>query len=183
MRGRLIDLSRGMNGKQRITFEIDTDFRDRADRLKEKELDIDVKQHREKRSKSANAYFHVLVNKIAAETGESDDAAKARLVVEYGVVDKDEKGVMAGCIVRHDVDVTKYCPYVRYVESKIVDGVAFNCYLFYKHTHEMDTKEMARLIDGAISEAQELGIETESPDEIAKRKALWEQEEKDIKHD
>lgn len=178
MRGRFIDLSRGMNGKQRVTFEIDTDFRSRAEHLREKELDIDVREHREKRSKNANAYFHLLVNKIAAETGESDDTVKARLVVEYGAVDHEPSGIKSGCIARYDVDVTKYCPYVRCVDSKIIDGTMFKCYLFYKHTSDMDTKEMARLIDGAISEAQELGIETESPDEIAKRKSLWAEEER-----
>lgn len=173
MRCRLIDISRGMNGKQRITFEIDTDFRDRADRLKGKELDIDVKQHREKRSKNANAYFHVLVNKIAGETGESDEQVKKRLVENYGAIDRDADGLLAGAKIPHTVDITKYWPYVRYVETRIENGKAFNCYLFYKHTSDMDSKEMARLIEGAISEAQELGIETDTPEELARRKALW----------
>jgi hypothetical protein len=32
---------------------------------------------------------------------------------------------------------------------------------------------MARLIDGTIQEAKQLGIETATPDEIARMKALW----------
>ena len=69
MRGRLVDLSMGMNRKQRITIEVDRDFRADFDRLKDAELDVEVKKHRNRRSLSANAYFHVLVNKIAAERG------------------------------------------------------------------------------------------------------------------
>lgn len=173
MRGRLVDLSRGMNGKQRVTLELDTDFRDQAERLREKELDIEIKQHREKRSKNANAYFHVLVNKIAAETGESDEQVKRRLVENYGAFDRDADGLMAGVKIPHKVDITKYWPYVRYVETKIENGKIFDCYLFYKHTGDMDSKEMARLIDGAVSEAQELGIETDTPETIARLKDEW----------
>jgi hypothetical protein len=48
--------------------------------------------------------------------------------------------------------------------------------MVYKETHTLDTKEMARLIDGVVSEAQALGIETRTPDEIAQMKSLWETE-------
>ena len=84
MRGRLVDLTIGLNRKQRITVEVDQDFCEDYNRLKDVELDIEIKKHREKRSKSANAYFHVLVNKIASERGGSDEATKAALVVEIG---------------------------------------------------------------------------------------------------
>lgn len=154
------------------------DFRERADRLRDKDLDIEIKQHREKRSKNASAYFYVLVNKIAGETGESDDEVKRRLVETYGTIDKDADGLMAGVKVPHKVDITKYWPYVRYVESKIENGKMFDCYLFYKRTSDMDSKEMAHLIDGAISEARELGIETDTPEELARQKALWENQER-----
>ena len=60
MRGRLIDLSIGLNRKQRITIEVDRDFREDFDRLKEVELDVEIKKRRNRRSLSANAYFHVL---------------------------------------------------------------------------------------------------------------------------
>lgn len=52
-------------------------------------------------------------------------------------------------------------------------GILFNCYLVYKDTHKMDTKEMSRLIDGAISEAKELGIETETPEQLEAMKKKW----------
>ena len=82
MTGRLVDMSFSLNRKQRITLEVDSDFRNLWDKLNQEPLlDIEIKKHRNKRSHSANAYFHVLVNKIAAETGESDDLVKERLVV------------------------------------------------------------------------------------------------------
>lgn len=173
MKGRLIDLSVGMNRKQRITLEVDQDVRGLYDKLAGADLSIEIKKYREKRSLSANAYFHVLVNKIAAETGESDDAVKSRLVLDYGIVDKDDDGKMVGFKLPQAVDATKYWPYVKYVETREENGKLFNCYLVYKHTSDMDSKEMARLIDGAISEAQELGIETDTPEQLARFKEEW----------
>ena len=37
-----------------------------------------------------------------------------------------------------------------------------------------DTKEMAMFIDGIIAECKELGIETDTPEQIARFKERWE---------
>lgn len=173
MRGRLVDIAIGLNRKYRVTVELDRDFREDFDRLKNLELDIEIKKHREKRSLSANAYFHVLVNKIAAETGGSDEAVKRRLVVTYGAIDTDEDGLMVGFKLPANVDVDKIYPYVRYFDTREENGKLFKCYLVYKHTSDMDSEEMARLIDGTITEAKELGIETDTPEQLAKIKEAW----------
>ena len=106
MTGRLVDISFSLNRKQRITLEVDSDFRNLWDKLNQEPLlDIEIKKHRNKRSHSANAYFHVLVNKIAAETGESDDLVKERLVVAYGTVARDKDGCTVGFKLPVSVDV------------------------------------------------------------------------------
>ena len=73
MKGRLIDFSFGCNRKQRVTVELDSDFREGFDALKEADVEVSIKKWRAKRSKDANAYFHVLVNQIAMARGLSDD--------------------------------------------------------------------------------------------------------------
>ena len=163
----------GLNRKQRVTVEVDGDFRADFDRLKEAELDVEIKKHREKRSKSANAYFHVLVNKIASERGGSDEATKAALVVEYGALAKDADGLMVGFKLPASVDVTTIYPYVKCFDTRDEGGKLFKCYLVHKQTHLMDSKEMARLIDGAIEVARELGIETDTPEQLARYKEEW----------
>ena len=173
MRGRLVDLSMGMNRKQRITIEVDRDFREDFDRLKDAELDVEVKKHRNRRSLSANAYFHVLVNKIAAERGDGDESTKAALVVEYGALAKDADGLTVGFKLPATVDVSTIYPYVKCFDTREENGKIFKCYLVYKQTHLMDTKEMARLIDGAIEVAKELGIETDTPEQLARFKEDW----------
>lgn len=176
MRGRLIDLSIGLNRRQRITVEVDRDFRKDFERLKDADLDIEVKKHREKRSKSANAYFHVLVNKIAAARGGGDEAAKTSLVLEYGALAKDENGLTVGFKLPATVDVSTIYPYVKCFDTREENGRLFKCYLVYKQTHLMDSREMARLIDGAIEVAKELGIETDTPEQLARYKEFWRNE-------
>lgn len=158
MRGRLVDMSVGLNRKQRIVVELDGDFRGQYDELNSHDVDVTIKRHRERRSLDANAYFHVLVNQIAAVTSESDDDVKRRLVLDYGTIDTDENGVNVALKVLPGVDVTRYFRYAKRVGTREDDGVIFECWLIYKPTHLMDTKEMARLIDGALTEAKELGI-------------------------
>jgi hypothetical protein len=133
----------------------------------------EIKQYREKRSLDANAYFHVLVHKIADAMNLGEDETKVNLVLEYGSVMRDENGDKVGFKLPSSVDVNSIYKYAKRFDKRIENGKEFNCYIVYEHTHNYDTKQMARLIDGTVYEAQELGIETMTPKEIEKLKELW----------
>ena len=67
---------------------------------------------------------------------------------------------------------------LEYIHLSLIGTGYANNKLFYhyavlKHTHEFDTKEMSILIDGTVQEAKQLGIRTETPDEIERMKSLW----------
>ncbi len=173
MKGRLIDLSFGMNRKQRITLEVDGDFRNDFDQLKDFDVSVEIKKYREKRSKDANAYFHVIVNKIAEAQGIGNDEVKKSLVLEYGALAKDADGCTVGFKLPASVNIDSIYPYAKVFDIREENGRTFNCYLVYKHTHELDSKEMARLIDGTIYVAKDLGIETDTPEQLAKYKEGW----------
>lgn len=177
MIGRLKDLTFGRNGEQNITVTVRSDFKERFDELKDVDVDIEIKKHRKRRSLSANAYFHVLVNKIAERQGLGDAEIKVNLVCEYGALAKDEDGSTVGFKLPSSVKVSTIYPYVRCFDTRTEGGKMFNCYLVYKQTHLMDSKEMARLIDGAIYVAKDLGIETDTPEQLARYKEEWRQAE------
>lgn len=168
MKGRLIDFSIGWNRKQRITIEIDSDFREGFDALKGADIEISVKKWRRKRSNDANAYFHVLVTAIAEARGISNDEVKQMLVVDYGTLARDEDNQIIGFKLPPGVDVGRIYPYTKLFKQVEENGKLFNCYLVYKRSSEMESKEMARLIDGAVHEAKELGIDTDTPEERAR---------------
>lgn len=178
MLGRLKDLTINRDGSQNVTVTVRGDFRQAFDELAGADLDIEIRKHREKRSRSANAYFHLLVNKIAAELHEKDDDTKRRLVIDYGIAARDADGQTIGIMLPATVDVARIYPYTRLFDRREVNGRIFHCYLVLKPTHEMNTKEMARLIDGTIEEAKELGIETDTPETLARLRAEWERMER-----
>ena len=173
MKGRIIDFSTGMNRKQRVTIELDDNFRSKYEKLKNKELDVNISLFRDKRSKSANSYFHILVNKIAEAVNLSETDVKKKLVLDYGSLLKDENGLTVGLKLPVSANVDEIYPYAKCFDTREEGGVKFNCYMAYKRTHKMNSKEMARLIDGAIMEAHEYGIETDTPEQIARYKREW----------
>ena len=133
---------------------------------KGKVFDCTIKEHKERRSLDANAYFHLLVNKIAEKMKLGADEVKVKMNLEYGTPAKeiDDNVIVALPSV---VAATKYYPYAKWVgDFTAKNGKAYSQYLLYKQTHTLDTAEMARLIDGVIQEAKDLGIETMNPLEL-----------------
>lgn len=173
MKGRLKDLTFGRNGEQHITVTVKQDFRDDFDKLKDKDIRVELKIWREPRSKDANAYFHVLVNKIAEAQGLGNDEVKRSLVVEYGTLARDDDGQLIGAMLPAGADIDQFYPYTRLYKTMEMEGREYECYLFYKRTHTLDSKEMTRLIDGTIYVARELGIDTDTPEQIARYKEEW----------
>ena len=94
MIGRLENMYRSRDGSGWIVtfFTREKIDGDRFDELAKYDCDIEIKKHRKIRSKNANSYFHVLVNKIAAETPETEDEVKARLITSYGPLARTSDG-------------------------------------------------------------------------------------------
>lgn len=173
MRGRLMDLTIGLTGKQRVTIELDGDLRPDYEKLRQTDVSVDLKKYRQRRSLDANAYFHLLVGKIADSLHLGFEEVKTNLVTEYGAFERDDEGVKVGFKLPASVDVAKIYRYVKCFDTRIENGKEFNCYIVFKHTHLMDTAEMSRLIDGTVQEAKQLGIETLPPHKLAALVEEW----------
>lgn len=172
-KGRLVDHVMLANGEQRLTIQTRDDLRGLYDQLHNDEVSTDVKKYRKPRSLDANAYFHLLVNRIAATVGASDDEVKRELVVRYGTVEKDEDGSPCGIMLPATADVDKVYPYTYFYKAMELNGKSYRCYLLYKHTRDMDSAEMSHLIDGTVSEAKALGIETMTEEERRAIENAW----------
>lgn len=135
-------------------------------------VEVNVAKRRERRTVYANAYFHLLVDRIAKTLRVTSDEVKHRLVCDYG-----SDGVYVRLPATANIESFGVKYYRLIGESKGTQKPC-NDYLVYKPTHEMDRAEMARLIDGTVEEAKQLGIETRTPDELAELKSLWEGKDK-----
>lgn len=131
------------------------------------EMDVEVKKHRKKRSLDANAYLWVLLSKMAAVLRTTKDELYLLMLERYGA--------FTHLIVKKNVveRVKEEWRTVRELGEVTIgkqQGVQLQCY-FGSSTY--DTKEMSVLIDGIVSEAKELGIETATPAELELMKSEW----------
>lgn len=135
-------------------------------------IDITMCKHRVRRSLDANAYFHVLCTRIAEKLKQTVTEAKNDLIAEWGQPDQDIRTV----ILDDGIDWRKVEPlHLRPTKAvRMLDnGRLYRVYIVMRGSHTYDTKEMSRLIDGAVETARELGIETLTPDQLARMKATW----------
>lgn len=135
------------------------------------DLKITIKQNREQRSRNANAYAWVLMDKIAKETKSTKEEVYKECIKQVGVFEIlpirdvavktfierwESKGLGWVCEIMGDSKIPDYTNVIAYYGSSTYN-----------------TEEMARLIDNIVESAKELGIETMTPDQIAEMKSLW----------
>lgn len=169
--GRIVDTSIDfISGLPRVTLAINekgemlTGYDDIKDLEK---LDIELKPHHEKRSLNANAYAWKLITEIANVVRVDKEDIYLRMLQRYG----QSKMIS----VQADIPLTGYIKYYTEAGESTLKGKVFKHYKVYKGSSEFDKREMAILIDGIVTEAKELGIQTETPEEIEKMKSLWEE--------
>lgn len=133
----------------------------------------EVKEYKEKRSNDANAYFHVLVNKLARYINISDKEMKIKMNLQYGTIAKDANGNSVGVKIPQGTDITQFYDYAKWFGECEENGIKFDKYLFYKQTHTLNTKEMSQLINGVVEECRERGIETKTQSEINSLLESW----------
>ncbi len=126
--------------------------------------EVDVIEHKEKRSLSQNNYAWKLINEIASVLNTSKEEAYMSMLERYA---PSEKVSMID-----EINPKGYFKYYKQIGTGQVKGKNFIHYLIYKGSSEYDTKEMSVFIDGVISECKTLGIETLSEEEIAKMKLI-----------
>ena len=145
---------------------------DGVEDLMDKDLRLKLTQWRNVRSLNANAYFHLLCDKLADAMSMSKPRMKNYLLYKYGQRARDKDGKLA--IIKTNAD-----------EMELVEREDFHCwfyrqapdgtpmYVLLEHSRFFDTKQMSILIDGVVEECKAIGISTLTPDEIAEMKQKW----------
>lgn len=138
------------------------------------EYDISIKK-RSKRSLNANNYHWCLCEQIAKAVKSSKYKVHNQLMIEYGTDWLDEEGKQVYVLMKdNDRYLRKETEHYRPTDAtEDRKGTMYRWFVLLLPSHLMGTKEMSDLIDGTVSEARELGIDTRTPDEIERMKALW----------
>ena len=132
-----------------------------------KELTAEIKQYRKKRSLNANALLWTLLQKMADVLHTTKDELYIQMLDRYGV--------FTFVVVKPSVvdRVKQEWRTVRELGEITVNGktgIQLQCF-FGSSTY--DSKEMSALIDGVVSECNELGIETMQKEELESIKKEW----------
>lgn len=164
--GKLADISKDfITNKLKITFFINQQVDDFEEIENVELLDIEAKKHRNKRSLDANAYAWKIITEIADSLRRNKDEVYQDKLFEYGQVmivptKKGEK-------------LDGFFKYYKFFQDGVLNGKECDWYKVAKGSSDFDSKEMGIFIDGIVQDAKELGIVTDTPEQIAMYKEAW----------
>lgn len=178
--GTLYGVLKDVEGNTLITFKVGKEMPDMS-LLEGKDLDIKIVQHREKRTMTQNAYYWVLLAKLAAKLRISTARLhnmKLREVAPPFVI--DGKIAMQPIpdtdkAANELLEATTY--HLKPTSGIIVgnDDAIYRWYVVLRGSSTFDTQEMTVLLDSLIDDCKSYGIETMTPDELEKMRQ-WEKE-------
>lgn len=158
MKARIVDFAQTFTGKQRLTFELDSDFREQFDELHDNDVEITVKKFRQKRSLDANAYAWVLIDKIAQHMRLSKIDVYRDHIRQIGGV-SETVCVQDRAVARlQDAWSKNGLGWQTETFPSKIDGCT-NVTLYYGSS-TYDTAQMSTMIDALVQSCKALGIET-----------------------
>lgn len=132
---------------------------ERVAKLAGKAINLTITTPKEKRSLDANAYFWVIVGKIADKLRASKEEIYFKLLKDYGQ--------SVTITVKKGYDISKAgFKYYEVLKDGLINGKEFTAYRVFIGTSQYSKQEMSVIIDGAVQEAKELGIDVELEDYI-----------------
>ena len=142
----------------------------------DKKLSIKIDKYSDKRSKDANRYFWHLCGELAEKLSEekvkyTKEDIYLEAIKEVGIWYDDEiepEKVKWRCTAWELIGtgwITERVDFTADGNKEIIR--------FYYGSSQYNKKQMAKLIDNVVQDCKALGIETRTPEEIAKLISLW----------
>ena len=126
----------------------------------DKDKIFEIKEKREKRSLSQNAYAWKLITELGDAVNKSKEEIYLDMLKHYG-----QREIV---VILSKVNPKGYFKYYEKVRDVKINGNYFTQYMIFKGSSEYDSKEMKCFIDGIIQECENVGINTMTPEEIAR---------------
>ena len=141
-------------------------------RHKQRLYDLEIKEHREKRSLDANAYAWVLIHKLAEAMRITPEEVYLQAILGIG------GNCTPVCLREKDVDAFKAFWQGKGLGWPVKDlgpSQVAGCrnLMAYHGSSSYDTRQMSRLIDSLVQDCKQLDIETLPPEKLALLKEAW----------
>ncbi|MDW5300727.1 MAG: hypothetical protein SA378_11435 [Sedimentibacter sp.] len=165
-------ITREFNGDFEVTLIVPKQEQSSIETLNELLSNDKIKEakicnKKKKRSLDANAYAWKLITEIANVLRSSKEEVYLSMLKHYG-----QSSVVS--VVEHGAELFKRS--VKYCEDfgeADLNGKHFKHIKVFTGSSEYDTREMAILIDGIVSECKKLKISTITPAELEMMKGAW----------
>ena len=176
--GENANITLNMDGTPKLTVDIlpesKLDLLSEADYIiNSKVLALDINRSFHRRSLDANKLFWLLCARLADALEVSNEEMYKKLLWDYGAFDivSIYEFQNAEEIVNHDkYRIIEYIGHVKH------DDLEIEQYRCFKGTSEYNTKEMSRLIKGAIYECNELELPIEAKSVVEDALENWRKE-------
>lgn len=177
MNGVLKDLAYSRTGENVLTITTRESCKALWDKLGGGEIAFTIKKRTQPRSLNANNYAWSLIEKLAVALRSDKDTVYEDLLRSYGTGDTyiDDAGQECKIIfsLREGIPPERVSRHYAVIGDSYLNGKHFIHYRAIKGSSEYSTKEMSVFLDGLISECKEQGIETATPEELARYKEDW----------
>lgn len=159
--GKLANVQYDFEGHQQIVLTLDTKLQEGLDSIAEKPLDIELKEHKKKRSLNANAYLWALCTEISEITALrlTKEQIYRRAIKESGLAkdfhnltESEAKTLKAAW---ERLGVGWFTEKVDYEPDG--EHIVLRCYY---GSSSYDTKQMSRVIERLVQDARACGIQT-----------------------
>lgn len=156
--------------KAKITFLFDSkEVLQQAEELQDIKLTVEAKKWYKKRSKDANAYLWVLIEKLSQKLNISRIEVYKKHIYEAGKYQElgmPEKAMERFSEIWSHNGLGWFC-------EKSVNEYGEIILKAYNGSSTYNTKEMTRLIDSVVQDCKEQNIETKTPEEIKSLLEQW----------
>lgn len=154
-------------GKWLLTFET-VELPDIFDKTRDKDLNIEIKQHRNHRSKDANALLWECIGRLAMALRADKWDIYLLMLRRYG---QYTYIVVPPNAVEMVARQWRECEVIGDININGRDGVQMLCY-YGSSTY--DTKQFSILLDGVISEMKEIGLTAPTSEDMRRSIEEWE---------
>lgn len=134
------------------------------------EYDIKIEKIRKARSLDANAYMWQLIDKIADKSNQKRADVYRHAIRENGVFDDVAVQDKAVETLKKKWETKGVGWFTDEFDSTLPGCKKIR---LYYGSSSYDSKEMSRLIDAVVQDAEQMEIETKTPQEIAELKEAW----------
>lgn len=162
MKARITELDINyQNGNGKVTLELDKRYLQRLETFKDKELELNVKEYKEDRSKQANSYMWVILQEMADLLNTTKEDLYKKYIKDKGlfrIIKVNNSAVNTMSKIWNDRGLGWFTD----IANQNEDNTEL---ILYYGTSSYDTKQMSLFIDYIVQDAKELGIDTTTLEE------------------